>query len=491
MPHSIFRQSLTSADAFTVTFELVPGQGSGGKKLERILEFSRQAKEDGRIRALSITDNPGGHPALAPVALGVEIKKIGIEPLIHFSLKDKNRNQIESHLFLYSRQQITSLLVLGGDFPRPNYYGQARPVFDLDVVQALQLMRDMEEGSYRCHTRQRGAQFSPLFFYRGCVVSPFKTTEAEQVWQYAKLQRKIRAGAHFVITQLGFDMDKQEELLRFMHMAALHVPVLGNVFLPTATVARSMAQGIVPGIFFPPELVEQIQQEEEKGDTETKLQRAAKMICVLRGLGYKGVHLGGNNLNFAAVRTILDLADELRSDWQNFREELHYPLQNAWHLFRQNTAKPVQLQPGQKKGFLSIHRACHQIFFSPNSRIAKLFGKICLKAAQRPSTNRLLFFFERCIKQLLFSCRMCGDCTLPSSTYLCPQSGCPKNLVNGPCGGSRDGACEVHPERSCFWVLVYGRLETSTTLEELGSGELLPPKNWQLDQTSSWVNHFR
>ena len=132
-----FRNSLFDKEDFTLTFELVPGRGSGGKKIEGLLEFAVQAKNDGRIKALSITDNPGGHPALAPGSLGLDIQSIGIEPLIHFSLKDKNKNMAESQLFECHRHGLESLLVLGGDYPRYGFHGQAMPVFDLDSPQLL------------------------------------------------------------------------------------------------------------------------------------------------------------------------------------------------------------------------------------------------------------------------------------------------------------------------------------------------------------------
>jgi methylenetetrahydrofolate reductase (NADPH) len=85
---------------------------------------------------------------------------------------------------------------------------------------------------------------------------------------------------------------------------------------------------------------------------------------------------------------------------------------------------------------------------------------------------------------------MCGDCTLAESTYICPQSGCPKKLLNGPCGGSRNMTCEVYPERYCFWVRVYNRLRPQSTIEQLGTMSSLPPKNWALDRTSSWINFY-
>ncbi|MCI5160040.1 MAG: hypothetical protein D3906_16770, partial [Candidatus Electrothrix sp. AUS1_2] len=60
--------------------------------------------------------------------------------------------------------------------------------------------------------------------------------------------------------------------------------------------------------------------------------------------------------------------------------------------------------------------------------------------------------------------------------------------VNGPCGGSHQGRCEVHPERTCFWVRVYNRLERNTALADLAVPPDMPPKDWQREKTSSWVN---
>jgi len=492
---NIFTRSLFNPAEFTITYELVPGQGSGGRGVDKILEFAAEARMDGRIKALSITDNPGGHPALAPIAIGSEIQKIGIEPLLHFSLKDKNRSQIESHLFLYYRQNFTNLLVLGGDFPRANYYGQAKPVFDLDSVQTLQLMRDMEEGTYQKGSENNRPAFAPISFHRGCVVSPFKMTEAEQVWQYAKLLHKIRAGAHFIITQLGFDTCKFEELSLFLRDNNISIPVLANVFVPSLAVARYMARGEVPGIVFPSELVDQMEQEEREGNRQSRLLRAARMICVLKGLGYAGIHLGGNRLNFADVRFILDKAVELEPNWQDFRRDIHFPIPGSWYYYQ--PVKPgtcgnrkAPLQPGKKYRDQSPHHLVHRLFFSPPNPTSRLFGWLCRTCDATRTRTAVLRSLEKWIKTLLFYCRMCGDCTLAESTYICPQSGCPKNLLNGPCGGSRHMACEVYPDRFCFWVRVYNRLAPASTPEQLGQLSFLPPKNWALDQTSSWINFY-
>ena len=55
-------------------------------------------------------------------------------------------------------------------------------------------------------------------------------------------------------------------------------------------------------------------------------------------------------------------------------------------------------------------------------------------------------------------CRMCGDCVLGTTGGICPITRCAKSLVNGPCGGQKNGKCEVDPENDCAWIQIYNRL---------------------------------
>lgn len=64
-------------------------------------------------------------------------------------------------------------------------------------------------------------------------------------------------------------------------------------------------------------------------------------------------------------------------------------------------------------------------------------------------------------------CAGCGNCILDKTGGICPIARCPKGLVNGPCGGYRDGKCEVDPTRDCAWVLIYERLKKMGRLDEL------------------------
>jgi len=74
-------------------------------------------------------------------------------------------------------------------------------------------------------------------------------------------------------------------------------------------------------------------------------------------------------------------------------------------------------------------------------------------------------------------CAACGDCLLGLTGGICPIARCSKSLLNGPCGGSEDGHCEISPETPCAWQLIYDRLSRMGKLDVLL--ELQPPKNWR------------
>ena len=488
-----FRTSLFKSEEFTITFELVPGRGSGGKRLEGILSFAEEAKKDGRIKALSITDNPGGHPALAPTSLGLDIQSMGIASLIHFSLKDKNRNMAESQLFECHRHGLLNLLVLSGDYPRYGFQGQAMPVFDLDSPQFLTLIDRLRQTLPLEKAAPGGVMpLPPMDFLAGCVVSPFKTTEAEQIFQYAKLLTKVSAGAQFVISQLGFDMDKYQELLSFCHHYELTVPLIASVFIPSLKVAEIMGRGQVPGVLFPETLVQRMREEavsKDKGE-EARLLRGARMVAILKHMGYAGVHLGGNNLDFSKIAFLLDQAEQYAetANLQEMRQEVHFPTPSTWYLFPE--PGPQQETTHSPSALFRVNRQIHDSAFQPQGLIFPLVRAVSLRADQHRHARTLYTFCEQLIKTLLFRCRMCGDCTLAESSYHCPQSGCPKRMINGPCGGSLHGFCEVYPqERLCFWVKVYHSNPLSQ-VRDLAHCPPLPPKDWSLQGTSSWLNYF-
>lgn len=73
-------------------------------------------------------------------------------------------------------------------------------------------------------------------------------------------------------------------------------------------------------------------------------------------------------------------------------------------------------------------------------------------------------------------CTQCGECVIGKTGGICPVTSCAKGLLNGPCGGTNHGKCEVDPELDCAWAQIYERLEALGRLESLD--EILPPKDY-------------
>jgi ferredoxin len=73
-------------------------------------------------------------------------------------------------------------------------------------------------------------------------------------------------------------------------------------------------------------------------------------------------------------------------------------------------------------------------------------------------------------------CQACGNCVLDLTGGICPVSRCAKSLLNGPCGGSQQGKCEVNSEIDCAWQLIYDRMGALGMLDLLS--EIQPPKDW-------------
>ncbi|MBE0667144.1 MAG: methylenetetrahydrofolate reductase C-terminal domain-containing protein, partial [Bacteroidales bacterium] len=97
--------------------------------------------------------------------------------------------------------------------------------------------------------------------------------------------------------------------------------------------------------------------------------------------------------------------------------------------------------------------------------------------------GRLLAFTERCVKGPLFGCRMCGNCLLQETAFIC-HMGCPKGIRNGPCGGVNNGYCYVDTGRRCVWTLIFERSVKMHRENKLL--EVLPPVDWDRAGTETW-----
>ena len=157
------------------------------------------------------------------------------------------------------------------------------------------------------------------------------------------------------------------------------------------------------------------------------------------------------------------------------------------------TALELAFNDGQKQfAWDCVERQCEPEFLDPLTNKIEASDAVLSMAcgagvqtmvAQFPSVPIYpalnTHFIGRPVEQGLWAetCAGCGNCLLHMTGGICPIARCSKSLLNGPCGGSVNGRCEVDPENiECAWQLIHDRLERAGTLHLLD--EIMPPKDW-------------
>src|SRR4029434_1074624 len=185
-------------------------------------------------------------------------------------------------------------------------------VFDIDSVQLA------------AHIAELRARTGTPFFI-SCAVSPFKYQREDLLYQYLKLEKKIAAGANMAITQVGWDATKFVELKKYLDERGIKTPVLGNVYVLSQRAAERIHIDNTPGVWACAELVAILKKESEAADggLQARLERGARSIAVLKGIGYAGAYIGGTH-DANHIRWMIRQAEELAPKWEELYEELQY-----------------------------------------------------------------------------------------------------------------------------------------------------------------------
>jgi len=97
-----------------------------------------------------------------------------------------------------------------------------------------------------------------------------------------------------------------------------------------------------------------------------------------------------------------------------------------------------------------------------------------------PALDTLFIGMEESPGHFSELCSQCGQCFLGETAGICPITACAKGLLNGPCGGSNEGKCEIDPEKDCAWILIYERLKALDRLELMLKYQ--PPRDFRKAQ---------
>ena len=267
-----FRDKLGSDD-FLITAEISPPKGTDLCEAIADAELIRDFAD-----ALNVTDNQRAVMRMSPVAVSRALLDSGHEVIMQLTCRDRNRLALQSELLGAYALGIRNICVMTGDHTTKGDHPGARPVYDMDSVQLLDIIRKMKEG----HDLAGNVIENPPAFTVGAVTN----TDPSKTMQMIKLRKKTKMGLDFIQTQAVYDTGQFEAFVE--EAEDIEVPMLAGVIpLKSANMARFMNKN-VPGISVPDEITERMENAEKQ--TEEGISICAETIAEIKKL-CRGIHI--------------------------------------------------------------------------------------------------------------------------------------------------------------------------------------------------------
>jgi 5,10-methylenetetrahydrofolate reductase len=286
-----FQRRLASGD-FVVLAEMNTPKGVNVAEL-----VANARKIKGRVDAVIIPDMDNGVMRMSALAGGALIHQQGMEAIIHLYCRDRNRMALQGDVLAAHLLGIRNLVVVPGEEMANGDHRDATVVNDLDELELLGAIRSLQNGVDMSGFSLNG---NPEFM-TGCTLGAFADEQALDA-ELAALEKKVAAGAGFVITPPVFDVERSAADLE--KIAALKVPVIATVFLlKSVGIARYMSLN-EPGAHISEEMIKRIRKAPNR---EMECQRiAGETIAQLKNLvqGVKIETLGWEH----KLPTILEFA---------------------------------------------------------------------------------------------------------------------------------------------------------------------------------------
>ena len=267
-----------------VAIEVSPPVGPNVEFIERYIGVVR-----GYADAYNVTDNQAASVHMSSLAVSIMLKQAGLEPIVQFACRDRNRLAIQADLLGAAAFGITTVLAISGDHPRWGDHPQCKPVYDLDSMNLLRMIRMMRDNQ----VFENGAKIprrAPDFFI-GAVENPFAPPYEFRPYRVAK---KIVAGAQFIQTQLIYNVERFEEFMKRIVDLGLHekVAILAGVGPIRSIRVAEYMQKEVAGMDVPQWIVDKMRglskEDGEKFGIDLCLEIANKVRTIE---GVRGLHI--------------------------------------------------------------------------------------------------------------------------------------------------------------------------------------------------------
>jgi 5,10-methylenetetrahydrofolate reductase len=273
---------LFAKEKFVVTSEVGPVKGCcrPGEPGDQPAFIQEALSIRDYVHAVNVTDNQSARMRLGSLAASVLLKRHGIEPIYQLTCRDRNRLALQSDLLSACSLGLDNVLCLTGDHLRQGDHPSAKPVFDLDSVQLLEMARGLNQG--RDMTGHQLTQ--PTDLCLGAVVNPnFQPLDL----QLLKMENKIAQGAQFFQTQTVYDPKLFETFVR--RVEGFGVPIqYGLVVIKSPQMARYMNEHI-SGVTVPLDLIDEMAGVPPEGYKDKAREITARLIRELAPM-VQGVH---------------------------------------------------------------------------------------------------------------------------------------------------------------------------------------------------------
>ncbi len=261
--------------AFAVTVEYNPPKGTN---IASVLDNAKQLV--GRVHGVNVTDNTAAVVRAGSLPVCRLLYELGHDPVMQLTCRDRNRIAMQSDLMGAHMLGIRNILCLTGDYPTVGDHKEAKPVYDLDSVQVMQLVQGLNNGFDMAGNKLDGA----TDFTIGAAVTP----EADPLGpMLAKFEVKVKAGAQFFQTQAIYD---PEQFATFMKaVRPFKVKVLAGILVLRNYKMAEFMNTNIPGVSVPQDMIDELKSAGAKAE-DVGVEIAVRTIKAVRPY-CDGVHI--------------------------------------------------------------------------------------------------------------------------------------------------------------------------------------------------------
>ena len=269
------------AGEFAVTTEISPPDSADPEDV-----YQRARVFDGYVDAMNATDGSGANCHMSSVGVCSLLTRIGYAMVMQVSCRDRNRIAIQGDVLGGAAMGVANVLCLTGDGVQAGDHPQAKPVFDLDCMSLLEMVRTMRDEQ---RFQSGRALSSPPHVFLGAAANPFVEPLDFRVLRLAK---KIAAGAQFIQTQYCYDVERLQRYMTQVRAMGLHEQayILVGVGPLASAKAAQWIRANVPGVHIPDAIIKRLQGAQ-------KQKQEGKQLCIdiiqqIRDIaGVAGVHI--------------------------------------------------------------------------------------------------------------------------------------------------------------------------------------------------------